>query len=123
MRGEIQVAPLICNAIFPKVRDGAPVKLVFPPDGLPIVPYASGITKTAAHPNAAKLYLDWGLSPEGQKFTIEQQGNLTSLKEPPAPLPGLDLKAAKVWLPEFAQFAALRDGWIEEWNKVYGYRQ
>jgi iron(III) transport system substrate-binding protein len=123
VRGEIQIAPLIRNAIYPKVVDGAPIKLVFPSEGIPIVPYASGIPKTAAHPNAAKLYLDWGLSPEGQTFTIQKQGNLTSLKEVPVPLEGFDPKVNNVWLPDNAQFATLRDGWIEEWNKIYGYRQ
>ena len=123
VRGEVEIAPLICNAIFPKVRDGAPVKLVFPPEGLPIVPYASGIPKTAAHPNAARLYLDWGLSPEGQAFTIQNQGNLTSLKQVPVALPGFDPAVNKVWLPDNAQFVTLRDGWIEEWNKIFGYRQ
>ena len=123
VRGEIQIVPLICNAIFPKVRDGAPIKLVFPPEGIPVVPYAAGIPKTAAHPNAAKLYLDWGLSPEGQAFTIQNQGNLTSLKELPVPLQGFDPKASKIWLPENSPFATLRDGWVEEWNKIYGYRQ
>ena len=39
------------------------------------------------NPNAAKLYLNWCLSKEGQTFMIKELGNLTSLKEPPA-LPG-----------------------------------
>ena len=123
IRGEVTVAPLIRNAIFSKVRDGAPVTLVFPPEGLPIVPYASGIPRTAANPNAARLFLNWCMSTEGQAFTMREQGNLTSLKVPPTKLEGFDPAVNKVWLPDGAQFAALRNGWIEEWNKIYGYRQ
>ncbi len=123
IRGEVTIAPLIRNAVFSKKRDGAPVELVFPPEGLPLVPYASGIPKSAANPNAARLFLNWCLSEEGQAFTMAEQGNFTSLKVPPVTLEGFDPKVNKVWVPNGAQFASLRNGWIEEWNKIYGYRQ
>ena len=123
VRGEVQVMPLVVNAIYTKRRDGAPVELVFPPEGLPLVPYASGIPKTAAHPNAARLYLDFCLSKEGQAFTMAQQGNLTSLKTPPAQIKGFDPKTTPVWLPKEEEFENLRTTWIEQWNKIYGYRQ
>jgi iron(III) transport system substrate-binding protein len=122
VRGEVTIAPLVYNIIYPKERDGAPVKTFFPPEGVPIVPYGSGIPKTAQNPNAARLYLEWQLSEEGQTFGIKQHGNLTSLKVPPL-LPAGFAKDTKVWVPKFAEFEALYGKWIEEWNKVYGYRQ
>ena len=123
VRGEAVIAPLIFNAILPKKRDGAPVEIFFPPEGVPSSPYATGIPKTAANPNAARLFMDWSLSEEGQAFTIKDQGNLTALKVPPFLPEGFDPKVAKVWVPEYSQFVSLRDKWIEEWNTVYGYRQ
>lgn len=123
VRGEIVIAPLVYNAIFTKKRDGAPVGIVFPTEGLPIVPYAAGIPKSSANPNAAKLFLDWCMSAEGQAFTMLQQGNLTSMRTPPAKLEGFDPAVNKVWLPKYDQFVSLRDKWLEEWNKTYGYRQ
>lgn len=123
VRGEVTIAPLLYNAIYPKQRDGAPVEIFFPPEGTPGIPYAAGVTKTAANPNAAKLYLNWCLSEEGQKFMITTQGNLTSLKTPPAYPKGFDPKVVKVWLPNFSDFEKLRGPWIEEWNKTYGHRQ
>ena len=123
VRGEVQIMPLVVNSIYTKRRDGAPVELVFPSEGVPLVPYASGIPKTAAHPNAARLYLDFCLSAEGQAFTIGQQGNLTSMTMPPGVLPGFDAKASPVWLPKAEDFEKLREASIEEWNKTYGYRQ
>lgn len=123
VRGEVNVMPLVVNAIYTKRRDGAPVELVFPTEGIPLVPYASGIPKSAANPNAARLYLDFCLSKEGQAFTMTQQGNLTSLKVPPAEIKGFDPKTTAVWLPNNAEFDSLRNGWVEEWNKIYGYRQ
>ena len=85
---------------IPKQQEGAPVKIIFPPEGVPANPYASGIPKTAAHPNAAKLFLNWCLSKEGQTFMIKELGNLTSLKVPPVYPEGFDPKVVKVWYPE-----------------------
>src|SRR5438067_11373403 len=78
VRGEIVIAPLLYNAVFPKLRDGAPVKVFFAPEGAPMTPFAAGIPKTAAHPNAARLFLNWCLSEEGQAMMIREIGNLTS---------------------------------------------
>ena len=123
IRGEVNVMPLVVNAIYTKRRDGAPIELVFPSEGVPLVPYASGIPKSAANPNAARLYLDFCLSKEGQAFMMTQQGNLTSLKVPPAEIKGFDPKTTPIWVPNNGEFDTLRNGWIEEWNKIYGYRQ
>ena len=123
VRGEISMAPLLYNIVYPKKRDGAPIKIFFPPEGAPVNPYATGIPKTAAHPNAAKLFLNWCLSDEGQTFMIKELGNLTSLKEAPVYPEGFDPKVVKVWLPKFDEYVKLHAAWVEEWNKTYGYRQ
>src|SRR6266478_585452 len=123
VRGEIAMGPLLYNAIYPKQKDGAPVKMVFPPEGAPVNPYASGIPKTAAHPNAARLYLNWCLSKEGQTFMIKELGNLTSLKESPVYPEGFDPKVVKVWYPNFEQYVKLHAAWVADWDKTFGYRQ
>jgi iron(III) transport system substrate-binding protein len=123
VRGEITVAPLLYNAIFPKLRDGAPVKVFFAPEGAPMTPFAAGIPKTAAHPNAAKLFLNWCLSEEGQATMIREIGNLTSLKKAPLYPEGFDPKVVKVWVPKYDEFVKLQREWLEEWSKIYGYRQ
>src|ERR1700722_13063661 len=123
VRGEVAMGPLLYNAIFPKQQEGAPVKIIFPPEGVPANPYASGIPKTAAHPNAAKLFLNWCLSKEGQSFMITELGNLTSLKVVPFYPKGFDPKVVKVWLPKFDEYVKLHAAWVAEWDKIYGYRQ
>ena len=123
VRGEISIAPLLYNIIYTKIVEGAPAEAIFAPEGVPIIPYADGITKTSKSPNAAKLFMNWRLSKEGQAFQIEKLGNISSMKEPPALPKGWDPKIVKVWVPEFKQFESLRDKWIEDWNKTYGYRQ
>ena len=54
---------------------------------------------------------------------IKEQGNLTSLKNPPLYPEGFDPKVVKVWVPDFQQYVALHHDWVEEWNRTYGYRQ
>jgi iron(III) transport system substrate-binding protein len=121
VRGEIAMGPLLYNAIYPKQKEGAPIQIFFPPEGAPVNRYA--IPKTAAHPNAAKLFLNWCLSKEGQTFMIKELGNLTSLKVAPVYPEGFDPKVVKVWYPNFDQYVKLHGPWVAEWDKVYGYRQ
>jgi iron(III) transport system substrate-binding protein len=123
VRGEVVIAPELYNIVYIKKRDGAPIEIFFPPEGVPLNFYATGITKTAANPNAAKLFLNWSLSEEAQAFMIKEQGNLTALKKPPLNPPGYDPAKVKVWIPDFDQYVKLRNEWVEEWNKTYGYRQ
>ncbi len=123
VRGEVQIAPLLYNIVWTKKRDGAPLEIFFPPEGVPLNPYASGIPKTASHPNAARLFLNWNLSEEGQTFMIKELGNVTSLKKPPAYPEGYDPRVVKVWVPDFEQYQKLHASWMEDWNKTYGYRQ
>ena len=117
------MGPLIYNAVYPKQKEGAPLKVVFPPEGVPANPYATGIPKTATHVNAARLYLNWCLSKEGQTFMIKEQGNLTSLKEVPLNPEGFDPKVVKVWYPNFDQYVKLHADWVATWDKTFGYRQ
>src|SRR5690348_11117851 len=123
VRGEISIAPLLYNIVYTKEKVGAPIKIFFPPEGVPVNPYATGIPKTAAHPNAAKLFLNWCLSKEGQSFMIKELGNLTSLKVPPVYPEGFDPKVVKVWYPNFDEYVKLHGPWVAEWDKTFGYRQ
>ena len=123
VRGEIQIAPLLYNIVFNKVRDGAPVEAVFAPEGVPIIPFAEGIPVSAKNPNAARVFMNWRLSVEGQTILIRDTGHLSSLKNPPMYPKGWDPKVVKVWLPNFQQFNTLRNAWLADWNKTYNYRQ
>jgi iron(III) transport system substrate-binding protein len=123
IRGEITSAAVQFNIVFPKKRDGAPIAISFPPEGTPVTPFATGVPKTAANPNAAKLFLNWCFSEEGQVYMSKEQGSVSAMKKAPYYPEGFDPKAAKLWLPNFEQYEKLRASWVEEWNKVYGYRQ
>jgi iron(III) transport system substrate-binding protein len=123
VRGEVSMGPLLYNIVYTKTKEGAPIDAVFAPEGVPINPYADGIPKTAKNPNAAKLFMNWRLSVEGQTFMIKELGNITSLKDPPLFPKGWDPKVIKVWVPKLDEYVKLHAAWVEEWNKTYNYRQ
>jgi iron(III) transport system substrate-binding protein len=74
-------------------RAGAPVKQIDPTDGVGVTPIGQSILKDAPHPNAAKLWIEWSLSDEGQNL-LAQQGYAVVRKgvkpsEPEANLEGV----------------------------------
>ena len=100
VRGEISIGVLLYNIAYIKKKDGAPVDIIFPSDGVPLNYYAAGVTKSSANPNAAKLFLNWNMSDEGQAFHIKELGYLTALKNPPFNPPGYDPKVIKAVVAE-----------------------
>ena len=93
----------------------------FAPEGVPATVFAAGLTKTSPNPNAAKLFLDWALSREGQALMVEL-GSFSSLAHAPMP-PGVDAKAIKTWYADDAEFERVHKPWSDDWNKAYNYRQ
>lgn len=121
IRGEIGIAPLVTVLAIPLAAQGAPIKWFFAPEGVPVTVFCAGIAKGAAHPNAAKLFLDWALSREGQALMVEL-GSFASMTNAPMP-PGVDAKSIKTWYPDDAEIERIFKPWTDDWNKAYGYRQ
>ena len=53
-------------------KAGAPIKQIKPADGVGITPINQGLVAHAPHPNAAKLWIEWSLSEEGQTLLTDQ---------------------------------------------------
>jgi iron(III) transport system substrate-binding protein len=121
IRGEIAIAPLVTNLAIPLAAQGAPLKWFFPPEGVPVTVFCAGIAKGATHPNAARLFLDWALSREGQALMVER-GSFSALAQAPMP-EGVDATAIKTWYPDDDEIATIFTSWTDDWNKAYGYRQ
>lgn len=56
-----------------QLRNGAPLRWKFPEPGL-AVPYFLSIAAKSPHPNAAKLFLAWSLSKDGQTAWVNSSG-------------------------------------------------
>lgn len=120
VRGEIQMGTLLLATATALKLQGAPIDVVYPAEGLPAAPGAAGIFKNAPHPNAAKLFMDWSLSEEGQNVIVEKLGGMSLLAgtKKPEGAPA----DVKVWVPDNAEFDSLRGPWVKEWDAIYGYR-
>jgi iron(III) transport system substrate-binding protein len=72
------------NALLVK-RRGAPVEIVYPREGTPLVGGSAGVMKDAPHPNAGRLFISYLFSREGQQLLVDM-GELRSfhpdIKEP-----------------------------------------
>jgi len=53
-------------------KAGAPVKQIRPVEGVGVTPIGQSLLKNAPHPNAAKLWIEWSLSEEGQSLLAAQ---------------------------------------------------
>ena len=81
---------------------GADVEFIAPPEGLVATPLILGAVNKAPHPEAAKLFIDWAMSPRGQKYYQDHPnlyyGSLTN--DPPAHADGPEAFRLQADLPE-----------------------
>jgi iron(III) transport system substrate-binding protein len=55
-------------------EEGNPIAPIYPTEGTPTITGPAGITRDAPHPNAARLYLSFMLSVEGQQLVVDVAG-------------------------------------------------
>ena len=75
-------------------RAGAPVKQIDLSDGVGVTPIGQSLLKNAPHPTAAKLWIEWSLSEEGQTL-LAQQGYAVVRKGVKATEPEANLEGVK----------------------------
>jgi iron(III) transport system substrate-binding protein len=86
--GEFPVGLTFEQGAFDFLRSGAPVGIVYPSEGTAVIPDGSALIKNAPHPNAAKLFLDFTVSREGQELIVGKFGRRSVRKDVASP-PGL----------------------------------
>lgn len=65
------VGVIVDYMVYRAAAKGAPVKFVYPSEGSPVVTEPIGIVKDSPNTKLAKLFEDFVLSEDGQKFTAE----------------------------------------------------
>jgi iron(III) transport system substrate-binding protein len=102
---------------------GAPIAFVAPPDGLPAAPMLNGIVDKAPHPQAARLFVDWLMSPRGQThYQNNKYLYYGSVRKDIGPLPdGSRLRDFKLLVPgDMAAYMASQEKFNKEWNGMLG---
>lgn len=105
----------------PAQAKGLPINTIFPADGVFVSLMPIAMLASATHPNAAKLFIDWCLSPPGQQL-LANVGAGPVLDSPdikwPAQYP--PLSAMKLMVADQQDF----DNWLpqmkKEWADIFG---
>lgn len=120
-RGEFPIGLLAVSSEYPlRVAQGAPIKPIIPPEGVPVVPAPMFLMAKAPHPGAAELFGNWSLSKQGQEAQVAVRGiwsQRTDVGTAPQNLPGDKMNfwnpGPEVMVKEYRPFA-------EKVNSVLG---
>jgi iron(III) transport system substrate-binding protein len=66
--GECQVGPTFAPNAYRGIDKGNPITITQPSDGVVVMVFPSAIPAHAPHPNAARLFMEWTLSPAWSKL-------------------------------------------------------
>jgi iron(III) transport system substrate-binding protein len=103
---------------------GAPIGFVFPALGLPAVSETYGIVADGPHPNAAQLFMDWFLSPVGQKALADALALHSPREDVPPPEGAVPLSKMKLLIPaDWDAFEKDRPSFAKEWDRIVGARR
>lgn len=120
VRGEISIAITGTTTVIQQMGMGAPLKAVFPKEGVPSFPQSGGITATARNLNAAKLYLNYITSLRAGAI-IATTGNYgTHADAPPPKAPGVEFPPQRaLWSISAEQWVKVRDSYSKEWRAIF----
>jgi iron(III) transport system substrate-binding protein len=118
--GEMRVAALLDYMIREASAKGSPIDYVWPEDGAVFIPSPIAIFKASKNPEAAKVFVDYVISQEGQKTMVEL-GSFIPVRtdvEPPANTPSLG-KIKK--LPtDWPAVQEMRQDTKDRWTALFG---
>jgi iron(III) transport system substrate-binding protein len=119
VRGETSLA-LGTTALLAQMRQGASVAVVFPSEGIPAFPIAGGITASAPHPHAARVFISWMASLRGAA-AIGNTGAYGIHPDAPAPHPDNTAfpPVKDVWNVPPDQWEQIRATETAHWHQVF----
>ena len=113
-RGEYPVALVLADTMAgPYIKEGAPIKAIPMAEGITASTLVIAQTKNAPHPNAARLFLDWILSPEGQTVYHKSKSTASVRKDVP------DFRPPAVRLPPTAKLVLETASDVSDETKKY----
>ncbi|MET0528824.1 MAG: extracellular solute-binding protein [Microvirga sp.] len=121
LRGDVSVAELTDLPLNPLLDDGAPVGFVYPESGTTLSANKAFVAAKAPHPNAARVFMNWLMTKEGQE-ALQQYCGLSVTRKGAPPLSKLPatsqiknvVDGEKILTPE--RQAAI----TKEWRTVFG---
>jgi len=117
--GEYAVGITYENIAGLYVRNGAPVKIVYPVEGTAVTPDGNALIRGGPHPEAAKRFLDFLLSKPVQEVLAQKlalRAVRADVATPPGLLPIDKVKAAPAF--DFRTAAQHRKDFIQKWQAM-----
>lgn len=104
-------------------RKGAPVAFVPPKSGLPAGPEVLGVVSDAPHPQAARLFVDWLLSPVGQKVSADALLYYSARDDVAPPEGGVPIGELHLLFPaDWSAYVGSRREFLRDMNAITGLR-
>lgn len=121
VRGDVQVAELSDLPLNPMLEDGAPIGWVYPPSGTTLSANRAFVAAKAPHPNAARVFLNWLMTEDGQ-IALQKFGGLSVTR---TGIPGLTHLPATGDLPNVVDGAKIltperQAKIVNHWRTVFG---
>jgi iron(III) transport system substrate-binding protein len=119
--GERKIAVVVNDAGFYTDGKGAPVKAIYPAEGVPTSGGGVGVAKQAPHPYAARELLDYIMSQEGQQIMADESRTVfrDDVKYPTGYVPPTS-GDQNLYVVDPAKFAAEHDEIVAHFQKVFG---
>ena len=96
---------------------GNPLAMSYPSDGTVLIVAPSGIMKGVKHPNAAKLFMEYLMSPEASKIWVEQFGETMRPEVASGTVAAKDIKTVTPSVEEI--FKGVPEV-IKQWRDTFG---
>ena len=119
VRNRIGIAYLDASSVATQIAAGAPLKMIFPSEGLVGFGVFGNVTKTAPHPNAARLWMNYVTSKRGSALMTASGAYGTHPDSMPPVVAGLKFPPqSSVWTIDPAQWDEITGPWTAEWKEV-----
>jgi iron(III) transport system substrate-binding protein len=117
--GEKSYAMVVDYLVAREKAKGSPVELIYPVEGVPVITEPIGIMKNTANEKAAKAFVDFVLSEDGQKLASDI--GYTPIREGvPAPQGLKSLADFKVMSADIAQLTEAREADKKQFTDLFG---
>jgi iron(III) transport system substrate-binding protein len=119
-RGETALGSTVLHGVINEIVRGFPVEPVLPCEGVGYEVGSVAIIKGTRHPEAARKFVDWALSPEAQKIGLDvKEYAIPTNRSVPLPPQVPKLTDIKVIDYDFAKYGAsdTRKRLLDRWEK------
>jgi iron(III) transport system substrate-binding protein len=102
------------------IEKGAPLTILYPEDGIPATLEGVGVVKSAPHPQAARLLVDFLLSKQGQDTIVKEMHYFSPRTDVAAPANSGAPESVKFLVPDWEKMGDRRKTFEADWQKVLG---